>query len=95
MTQLEKDMAELADEVVTKKDIIAAFKIMGEVTGGIAVFSVAIAALTVWLPGIGLPISTGVAVKSIGEIIKWYPNLPTEERRTVAKCAKWLYGIVH
>lgn len=31
MTQLEKDMAELADEVVTKKDIVAAFKNLGEV----------------------------------------------------------------
>lgn len=94
MTQLEKDIEELVDEVVTKKDIMAAFKIMGEVTGGIAVFSVAISALTVWLPGIGIPISAGMAMKCIGEMIKWYPNLPTEDRRIIAKCAKWLHGMI-
>ena len=46
MTQLEEDMEKLVDDVVTKKDLKAAFMIMSEVTGAIAVFGVLIAALT-------------------------------------------------
>ena len=65
MTQLEEDMEKLVDDVVTKKDLKAAFMIMSEVTGAIAVFGVLIAALTVWIPGIGILVGTGVVIKSL------------------------------
>lgn len=84
----------LGDEAITKGDLRAAFKILGEVTGGIAVFGLAATALTVWIPGLGFPISTGVACKCLQMLAKEYANLPTDQRRVVAKCAKWLHGIV-
>lgn len=37
MSQLEEDIKKLGKEAITKGDIKAAFKIMGEVTGGLAV----------------------------------------------------------
>ena len=79
MSQLEEDIKKLGKEAITKGDIKAAFKIMGEVTGGLAIFGLAATALTVWIPGLGIPISAG---------------LPTDQRRVIAKCAKWLHGIV-
>lgn len=68
---------------------------MGEVTGGLAIFCLAATALTVWIPGLGIPISAGLAGKCLTEMGKAYANLPTDQRRVIAKCAKWLHGIVY
>ncbi len=68
---------------------------MGEVTGGLAIFGLAATALTVWIPGLGIPISAGLAGKCLTEMGKAYANLPTDQRRVIAKCAKWLHGIVY
>lgn len=95
MSHLEKDIEKLGNDVITKGDIKAAFKIMGEITGGLAVFGLAVTALTVWIPGIGIHISAGVAVKCLSEMGKAYANLPTDQRRIVAKCAKWLHGFIN
>lgn len=54
MSQLEEDIKKLGKEAITKGDIKAAFKIMGEVTGGLAIFGLAATALTVWIPGLGI-----------------------------------------
>lgn len=94
MSQLEDDIKQLANEAITKRDIMSAFKIMGEVTGGLALFGLAATALTVWIPGLGIPISAGIAGKCLVEMGKHYADLPTEDRQAIAKCAKWLHGIV-
>lgn len=94
MSQLEDDIKKLGNEVITKGDLKAAFKIMGEITGGLAIFGLAATALTVWIPGLGIPISGGIAAKCLSEMGKAYANLPTDQRRVIAKCAKWLHGIV-
>ena len=94
MSQLSDDIEKLADDVVTKKDIIAAFKIMGEVTGGLALFSMAVTAFTVWIPGLGIPISGALAARCLAMMAKEYANLPTDQRRVIAKCAKYLHGII-
>ena len=94
MSQLEEDIKKLGKEAITKGDIKAAFKIMGEVTVGLAIFGLAATALTVWIPGLGIPISAGLAGKCLTEMGKAYANLPTDQRRVIAKCAKWLHGIV-
>ena len=67
---------------------------MGEVTGGLAIFGLAATALTVWIPGLGIPISAGLAGKCLTEMGKAYANLPTDQRRVIAKCAKWLHCII-
>lgn len=66
---------------------------MGEVTGGLAIFGLAATALTVWIPGFGIPISAGLAGKCLTEMGKAYANLPTDQRRIIAKCAKWLHAL--
>ena len=66
---------------------------MGEVTGGLAIFGLAATALTVWILGLGIPISAGLAGKCLTEMGKAYANLPTDQRRIIAKCAKWLHAL--
>lgn len=79
-----------------KKRHKAAFEIMKEVTGEFSFWNRAekLATLNVWIPGLGIPISAGLAEKCLTEMGKAYANLPTDQRRLIAKCAKWLHGIV-
>lgn len=81
---------------ITKEDIKEAFEIMKEVTGEFSFWNRAekLATLNVWIPGLGIPISEGLAEKCLSEMGKAYPNLPTDQRCVIAKCAKWLHGIV-
>ena len=94
MSQLSEDIKKLANEAITKKDINAALKLMGEITGGLAVFSIAAAALTVWIPGWGIPISATLARILFKKMADVYCDLPMEQRMVIAKCAKWLQGII-
>lgn len=94
MSRLGEDIKKLATDAITKKDINAAFKLMGEVTGGLAVFSLAAAALTVWIPGWGIPISATMARILFKKMADSYCDLPMEQRTVIAKCAKWLQGII-
>lgn len=79
-----------------KKRHKAAFEIMKEVTGEFSFWNRAekLATLNVWILGLGIPISAGLAEKCLTEMGKAYANLPTDQRRLIAKCAKWLHGIV-
>ena len=80
---------------ITKEDIKAAFEIMKEVTGEFSFWNWAEKLATfVWIPGLGIPISAGLAGKCLTKMEKVYANLPTDQRRVIAKCAKWLHGIV-
>ena len=81
---------------ITKEDIKAAFKIMKEVTGEYSFWNWVenLAILNVGKPVFGIQISEGLAGKCLTEMGKAYANLPTDQRRVIAKCAKWLHGIV-
>lgn len=94
-SQLELDMKRYANEVISKQDMMAALTLLSEITGGIAVFGIAAAALTSWIPGMGIPISTGIAYAILRNIANVYVNLPTEDRRLIAKCANFFNGIVN
>lgn len=94
MSQLDEDIKLLAKDAFTKNDIKAAFLLMGEVTGGLAVFSLAAAALTVWIPGWGIPISASMARILLKQMADNYCDLPMDQRRLIATCAKLLQGII-
>ena len=94
MAQLEEDMRNLADDVVTRKDFKAAMAIVGEVLGFGSVVYIAFMALTAWIPGLGIPITAGCAAQCLRILAREYVNLPTDQRRVVAKVCKFLRGIV-
>lgn len=94
MSQLEDDIEKLGNQVIEKGDVLAGIKLIGEIAGFGGVLYAAFMALTVWIPGFGIPISTGMAAYCMKTIAKEYPNLPRDQRQVVAKCAKFLSGIL-
>lgn len=93
-SQLERDMRQYANDAITKGDIMLGLKLLSEVTGGIAVFGIVATALTSWAPGLGIPISAGTASMIMRNIAKVYINLPTDDRRLIAKCANFFSKII-
>lgn len=83
MSTLEQDLARYANEVYTDHDIKAGWKLISELMGLVTLGGIAVTALTVWLPGIGLPISGGVAVQILRQLTQTYANLDEEERKQV------------
>ncbi len=81
---------------ITKENIKAAFKIMEEVTGEYSFWNWVenLAILNVGKPVFGIQISEGLAEECLSKMEKTYANLSTDQRRVIAKCAKWLHGIV-
>lgn len=93
-SQLERDMRKYANDAITKRDIMAGLKLLSEITGGIAVFSIVAAALTSWIPGLGIPITAGTARLIMQHIARIYIDLPTDQRRLIAKCANFFNKII-
>lgn len=93
-SQLERDMRKYANDVITKGDIMSGLKLLSEITGGIAVFSIAATAITSWIPGLGIPITAGTVRLIMQHIAKIYIDLPTDQRRLIAKCANFFNKII-
>lgn len=94
MSQLGDDIEKLGDQAIEKKDVIAGLKLIGEVVGFGGVLYAAYIALTVGIPGIGIPVSGAAAVQCMKIVTREYSNLPRDQRMIVAKCAKFLMGII-
>lgn len=94
MSKLEDDIDKLADEAFTKKDALAAIKIIGEVVGlGAVAYIGGIVVSAIFGP-------TGVFVASAGaaralwvKLCQCYCDLPRDQRLVVAKLAKKMTGI--
>ena len=93
-SQLQQDMAKYANEVINKKDLIAGFQLLSEITGGMLIFGTIATALTSWIPGAGIPISSATAAYALNKISDVYINLPTEDRRLIIKCANLLKNVI-
>lgn len=93
-SQLQQDMAKYANEAINKKDLIAGFKLLSEIPGGILIFGTIATALTSWIPGAGIAISSATAAYALSKISDVYINLPTEDRRLIIKCANLLKNAI-
>jgi hypothetical protein len=93
MSQLEKDLEELGDAVITNKDLKAALQLLSEVLGAAFVAYLAFIFFTVWIPGIGIPISGAVCARGLYEVLKHYSDLPTDQRRAVALVVRKLHTL--
>lgn len=92
MTKLEKDLAQHYDEAYYRRDIRAGIKLIGEVAGMVSIASLLASALFVWLPGIGIPITTIAAFRIIGGVATAYSDMDAEERRNVRAVVSWVNG---
>ena len=92
MSELEKDLNYYYDEAFNKKDIKAGIQLLAEVTGMITLGGLLISALFIWLPGIGIPVTTIAAIRCIAAATEAYSNLNTEERRQIRAVVRWVNG---
>lgn len=91
-TNLATDLEFYAGELFTKGDVRAGLRLVGELTGMVAVGGLALTALTSWLPAIGIPISGAMVAQVMRQLAQGYGRMPTEERKQVRAAVRWLQG---
>ncbi len=89
---LSEDLDKYAKEVYTKKDIKAGLKLLREGIGFLSLFGTLTAALFIWLPGVGVPISTALAAQVLRNAVSLYDDLSENERRNVRAAVSWIKG---
>ena len=94
MTLLEQDLELYKDELFTGKDIRAGLALLGEIAGIVSILTVLFTITTVWLPGLGIPISTGTAYILCRKAAEAYADLPADQRRLVRAAVNWMHNIV-
>ncbi len=92
MSKLSDDLEKYYDEVYYRRDLKAGIQLIVEVTGLVSLGSFLLSALFVWLPGIGIPITTVAAVRVIKAATEAYSNLDKQERKEVRAVVKWIKG---
>lgn len=95
MSQLEDDLRNLKDDALTKKDAIAAFKILAEVAGGFTVMYIAATIISALFGPAGVVPVGGAAcyalLRKCGEV---YANLPTDQRTLIRKLVRGVRGLI-
>nr|WP_319570400.1 hypothetical protein [uncultured Draconibacterium sp.] len=92
MSQLSRDLERYADEAFNKKDLKAGFKLVGEITGIVALGGLAVTAVTVWLPGLNIVVPAGVIAKTLSMAAQQYSHLDEVERKQIRMVARVLNG---
>jgi hypothetical protein len=92
MSKLEEDLTRYANEVFTKADLKAGWKLVSEILGLITLGGIGITAMTVWIPGLGLPISSGYVAYCMAKLAHSYAHASEEERKQFRAVVKFLSG---
>ena len=58
MSKLGDDLEKYADEAFSKGDVKAGLKLIGEISGIVAIAGLVFTAVTVWLPGLNIVVPT-------------------------------------
>lgn len=95
MSQLERDLRNLADDALTKKDAEAAFKLLAEILGAGAVLGIAATVISALFGPAGLvPVGATACHLMFKKCGEAYANLSTEDRTLVRKLARGLKSIL-
>ncbi len=95
MGTLSEDMNEWKDELFTKRDLRAGFKLLIEITGGAGLLIGGIAAATSVVPflnALGIPITMGTAHLMLREGAKAYEKMDTDQRKAIRAVASFVHG---
>lgn len=92
MYHLQEDLERYYNEAFYRRDLKAGIKLIQEVIGMVAIGGLLISALFVWLPGIGIPVTTVMAARVIQGVAQGYSQLDEQERRQVRGVVRWLNG---
>lgn len=95
MSQLERDLRNLADDALTKKDAKAAFQLLAEILGAGAVLYIAANVIgALFGPSSAIAVSHGTLVMLLKKCGDVYADLPTEQRTLVRKLARGVKGLI-
>jgi len=89
---LSKDILRYSQELYTKRDLQSGLKIVKEVLGVITVGGVAISALTIWLPAVGITLSTAVIARILVQLARLYHDASEDERKQIRAAVSWIKG---
>ncbi|GJM30921.1 MAG: hypothetical protein DHS20C17_35560 [Cyclobacteriaceae bacterium] len=95
MNPLAEDLERYYNEAYYRRDLKAGLKLIQEVLGMVTIGGLLISALFVWLPGIGIPITTVAAIRVIQGVTQCYSQLDAEERKQVRGVVRWLNGSIN
>jgi hypothetical protein len=88
MSKLDQDLEKYADEAFNKHDVVAGLKLIGEISGMVALAGLAFTAITVWLPGLNIIIPMGVLGKGLSMAAKEYSNMDEKQRKQIRSVAR-------
>lgn len=94
MTLLEQDLDRYKDEFFTGKDIRAGLALLLEIAGMVSILTALLTITTVWLPGLGIPISTGTAYVLCRKAGEAYADLPADQRKLIRAAVSFMHRIV-
>ena len=95
MSQLERDLRNLADDALTKEDAEAAFKLLAEILGAGAVIYIAANVIgALFGPSGFIAVSHGTLVMLLKKCGDVYADLPTDQRTLVRKLARGVKGLL-
>lgn len=91
MAGLIEDLITYADELSTKKDLEAGFKLITEIAGFIGIFGAGIALTsTVVSPLLGPAVAIPLMNRVMKEVARRYASMSTEERKQVRTAVNWV-----
>ena len=95
MSQLERDLRNLADDALTKEDAEAAFKLLAEILGAGAVIYIAANVIgALFGPSGFIAVSHGTLVMLLKKCGDVYADLPTDQRTLIRKLARGVKGLI-
>ncbi|NLS92673.1 MAG: hypothetical protein GXX96_10995 [Planctomycetaceae bacterium] len=89
---LSQDLNHYARELYTRRDLKAGIKILKELAGMITVGGFALSALTIWLPAVGITLSTATIARILIHVAKFYHNASETERKQIRAALSWIKG---
>lgn len=91
-TGLMGDLGRYSNELYTKGDLKAGLRLLVEIAGygSVAVFTVA--AITIWLPMVGITLSGAVGAKILTEVMKAYASMSREQRKQIRAAVRYIKG---
>jgi hypothetical protein len=89
-TTLTEDLSRYAGEFYSKGDLQAGKKLLIEIGGMITIGGFVLSAATVWLPAVGVTLSTYTIARLIFHVGTYYNKATEAQRKQIRAAIKWI-----
>lgn len=86
------DLSFYVNELYTKRDLQAGLELVKEVAGMISLGGALLATLTVFMPALGITLSSGVVSNIISQTAIRYAQSNAVERKQIRAAVSWIKG---